>query len=54
VLQAGFDYDVSARTVFTAEFRAARVATDLEAGGERVATIRLHPSVFAVGIGFRF
>jgi len=54
VLQAGFDYDLSARTVFNVEFRAARLKTDLEADGEKMATINLHPSALAVGIGFRF
>ena len=54
VLQAGFDYELSARTLFNVEFRAARLATDLEADGEKRATINLHPSALAVGIGFRF
>jgi outer membrane protein len=54
VLQAGFDLDISTRMVFNVEFRAARLETDLEADGQKIATISLHPSTLGVGIGFRF
>jgi len=54
VLQAGFDLDISPRMVFNVEFRAARLETDLEGEGQKIATISLHPSTLGVGIGFRF
>jgi outer membrane protein W len=51
---AGFDYEFSPRTVFNVEFRAARLKTDLQADGTRLATLSLHPSTLAAGVGFRF
>lgn len=53
-IQVGFDYDVSARNAFTAEFRAARMKTDLQSDGATVATLALHPSTLAAGVRFRF
>lgn len=52
--QVGFDYDISSRMVFNAEFRATRLETDLEVGGKKAVTLSLHPSTLAAGIGFRF
>jgi outer membrane protein len=54
VVALGFDYDISPRVVFNAEFRASRLTTDLEKDGRTIATLRLHPSTLGAGIGFRF
>lgn len=54
VFEAGFDYDLSPRMVFNVDFRTARMKTDLQADGARVATLALHPSTFGAGVGFRF
>ena len=50
----GFDYDISPRMIFNVDFRAARATTDLKAEGSTIATLSLHPSTLAAGIGFRF
>jgi outer membrane protein len=52
--QVGFDYDISRRAAFTAEFRATRLTTDLQAAGATVATLSLHPSTLGAGVRFRF
>jgi outer membrane protein len=54
VVALGFDHDISPRVVFSAEFRASRLTTDLEMDGRTIATLRLHPSTLGAGIGFRF
>jgi outer membrane protein len=53
-VQLGFDYEISPRVVFNAEFRAARLTASLEGGGRPAATIALHPSTLGAGVGFRF
>lgn len=53
-LSVGFDYDISPRTIFSAEFRARRQSTDIEREGTTLATLALHPSTLSVGFGFRF
>ncbi len=50
----GFDYDISPRMIFNVDFRAARAKTDLQAEGSTIATLSLHPSTLAAGVGFRF
>ena len=40
--------------IFNVDFRAARATTDLKAEGSTIATLSLHPSTLAAGIGFRF
>lgn len=53
-LAAGFDYTISSRMVFNADFRLSRLETELETEGRTAATLALHPSTLAAGVGFRF
>jgi outer membrane protein len=54
VAEIGFDYDISSHMIFNVDVRLARLETDLEGGGTRIATLSLHPSTLGAGIGFRF
>jgi outer membrane protein W len=51
---AGFDYDVSPRVVFSTEFRARWLETEIQREGAKWATLSLNPSTLSVGMGFRF
>jgi outer membrane protein len=53
-VEVGFDYDLSERMVFNVDVRAARLKTDLEVSGTKVATLAVHPATLGAGIGFRF
>lgn len=53
-LGVGFDYRLSPAMVFNADFRLSRLETELESDEGMAATLALHPSTLAVGVGFRF
>jgi outer membrane protein len=53
-LERGADFDLSPATFLNVDFRWNSSKTDIEERGTKIATLRIHPSSFRAGIGFRF
>ena len=52
--QAGIDFEIAPNTYFNIDYKFIKMKTDVTAGGAKLTTLGLNPSLFGVGIGRRF
>ncbi|MEP7156963.1 MAG: OmpW family outer membrane protein [Betaproteobacteria bacterium] len=52
--QLGIDFEIARNTYFNIDYKYITMKTDVMAGGARLTTLELNPSLFGVGIGYRF
>jgi len=53
-LQAGVDYDLGNNMYLNVDIKKVQIRTDLSAGGTKLGTIKVDPTLIGVGIGWRF
>jgi len=53
-LQAGMDYEFQKNWFFNLDYKYIWMSTDVAAGGTTLTKLKLNPSVFGIGIGYRF
>jgi outer membrane protein len=53
-LQAGVDYDLGNNMYLNLDIKKVQIRTDLSAGGTKLGTIKVDPTLIGVGIGWRF
>ena len=53
-LQAGMDYEFQKNWFFNLDYKYIWMSTDVAAGGTTLTKLKLNPSVFGIGVGYRF
>ncbi|GHU28306.1 outer membrane protein [Betaproteobacteria bacterium] len=52
--QVGFDYAINKNWSFNVDFKYVQMDTDVKVGGTKVGKVDLDPTLFGIGIGYRF
>lgn len=53
-LQAGVDFAIDSRWSLNLDVKRVAIRTDLSSGGTNLGTIKVDPTLFAVGVGYKF
>ena len=53
-VQAGLDYEFQKNWYFNLDYKYIWMSTDVKAGGVTLTNLKLNPSVFGIGVGYRF
>lgn len=54
VLNAGFDYMIDKNWMFNIDVKYHQISTDVRVAGAKIGKLDLHPTSFAVGLGYKF
>jgi outer membrane protein len=53
-VQAGMDHEFQKNRYFNPDYKYIGMSTDVAAAGTTLTNLKLNPSVFGIGVGYRF